>query len=215
MNELTAIDILIDPDDSMRERAKSFNQRMLQSVPAPTGFSLDEHHQPHMTTLQRYVRTAALPQVFAAVKGVLASVDLSKLTLTAAEIKHLASSELEGIGIAFIQMQTEPEVLEFQARLIDAAAPFTESGGTADAYVRTEAEPDISAETIAFIEHYVPAASGDNYFMHVTVGLAKLDDLRAIEAEPFESFTFSPAGLSIYQLGNEGTAAKHLKSFTL
>ena len=31
MNELTAIDILIDPDDSMKERAKSFNQRMLQA----------------------------------------------------------------------------------------------------------------------------------------------------------------------------------------
>jgi hypothetical protein len=70
----------------------------------------------------------------------------------------------------------------------------------------------ISAETIDFIEHYVPAASGDNYFCHVTIGLAKLDDLRTIEAEQFEPFTFSPAGLSIYQLGNDGTAAKHLKA---
>jgi hypothetical protein len=50
---------------------------------------------------------------------------------------------------------------------------------------------------------------------HVTIGLAKLDDLRTIEAEPLEPFTFSPAGLSVYQLGNNGTAAKELKSFTL
>jgi hypothetical protein len=26
--------------------------------------------------------------------------------------------------------------------------------------------------------------------------------------------TFSPAGISVYQLGNNGTAAKHLKSWT-
>ena len=127
----------------------------------------------------------------------------------------MASSELDGIGIAYIQMKTEPEVIEFQAKLIEAIGPYTESGGTADAYVRTKAEPEISAETIAFIEHYVPAASGDNYFMHVTIGLAKLDDLRTIESEPLEPFTFSPAGLSVYQLGNNGTAAKELKSFTL
>jgi hypothetical protein len=40
-------------------------------------------------------------------------------------------------------------------------------------------------------------------------------DLRTIEAEPLEPFTFSPAGVSVYQLGNEGTASKELKSFTL
>jgi hypothetical protein len=60
----------------------------------------------------------------------------------------------------------------------------------------------------------VPDHSGEKFLGHVTVGLAKLDDLAAIEAEPFEALTFSPAGISVYQLGNNGTAAKHLKSWT-
>ena len=42
MTDLTAIDILIDPDETMVSRAKAVNARMLQSV--PSGFALDEHH---------------------------------------------------------------------------------------------------------------------------------------------------------------------------
>jgi hypothetical protein len=32
-------------------------------------------------------------------------------------------------------------------------------------------------------------------------------------AEPFDAFTFSPAGASVYQLGNFGTARKELKTW--
>jgi hypothetical protein len=34
-------------------------------------------------------------------------------------------------------------------------------------------------------------------------------------AEPFASFTFSPAGASVYQLGSFGTARKELRALTL
>ena len=34
-------------------------------------------------------------------------------------------------------------------------------------------------------------------------------------AEPFEAFTFSPAGASVYQLGTFGTARKELKALVL
>jgi hypothetical protein len=34
-------------------------------------------------------------------------------------------------------------------------------------------------------------------------------------AEPFESFTFSPAGAAVYQLGPFGTAAKKLREWHL
>jgi len=34
-------------------------------------------------------------------------------------------------------------------------------------------------------------------------------------AEPFENFTFSPAGADVYHLGHYGTAAKKLKEWHL
>ncbi len=34
-------------------------------------------------------------------------------------------------------------------------------------------------------------------------------------AEPFEAFSFAPAGAAVYQLGQFGTAAKELKTYKL
>ena len=39
--------------------------------------------------------------------------------------------------------------------------------------------------------------------------------LDRMAAEPFESFTFSPAGAAVYHLGNYGTATKKLKEWNL
>ncbi|MER8183885.1 hypothetical protein [Kitasatospora sp. NPDC094015] len=206
-----AVDVLLNPDESMIALAKQVNARMLTSVPAPTGFALDEHHQPHVTTLQRYVQAAALDQVYAAIDGVVASVDLSALKLTTHSIAHMEVQP--SIGLAAIVVKPGPEVLDFQARLIDALRPWTGSGGTADAYVRTDAEPDINTPTLTYIENYVPDHSGENYLPHITVGLATLTDLTVFEAEPLDPLTFSVRGISIYQLGNNGTAARPLKSW--
>ena len=47
----------------------------------------------------------------------------------------------------------------------------------------------------------------------MTVGIASQDYLKKILAEPFDVSTFSPAGASVYQLGNFGTARKKLKAW--
>lgn len=44
--------------------------------------------------------------------------------------------------------------------------------------------------------------------------MATLGDLTKIEDEPFDPLPFSPASISVYQLGNNGTAAKHLTTWT-
>ena len=211
-HDLTAVDILLSPDETMLTLAKRVNARMLTSVPSPPGFGLDQHHQPHITALQRYVRTADLDNVYVAIEGILASLDLSTLTLTAHGLAHMEVQP--PVGLTAIVIKPSREVLDFQASLINALQPYTASGGTPDAYVRTEAEPDINTPTLTYIENYVPEHSGENYVAHVTVGLATLTDLESFEAEPFDPLTFSAAGVSIYQLGNNGTAAKKLRSWS-
>lgn len=210
MSDLTAIDILLEPDASMLDRAQRENTRMLSSVPLPPGFRLDENHRPHITTLQRYVRTNELADVYAAIQTVLDDHELSGLRFTAHAIGHMEVQP--SVAIAAIVVTPGPEVLEFQSRLIDAVTPFSETGGTADAFVRTNAEPDINDATITYIENYVPDHSGAHYVAHVTIGLAKTDDLAAIEAEQFEPLTFAASAVSVYHLGNNGTAAQLLKS---
>ncbi|GAA3636353.1 hypothetical protein GCM10022200_19630 [Microbacterium awajiense] len=212
MSDLTAVDILLQPDAAMLARTDRENARMLESIPSPPGFHLDEHHQPHITTLQRYLRTDSLDDAYAAIERVLASLDLRTLSFTAHAIAHLEVQP--GVGLAAIVVTPGPEVLDFQSKLIDALAPFVGHGGTAEAFVRTEAEPDINEATRSYVESYVPDRSGDKYIAHVTVGLAKIADLTRMEAEPFEPLTFAATGVSIYRLGNNGTAAAQLKSFS-
>jgi hypothetical protein len=211
MSELTAIDILIDPDEAAMKRAREVNARLLESVPLPRGWALDETHQPHITTLQRYVRTDDLDELYDAVAKTVAATDLASLSYTATKITH-ADWGFPGIAPTVLMVETDAAVLDFQAELLAAIDPFVESGGTAAAFVADPGEA-ISPTIVDWVEKFVPDQVGaGKYFPHLTVGVATFDDLKAIEAEPFEPFAVRPARVAVYHLGNNGTARGLLKS---
>ena len=87
MTDLTAIDILVNPDEAATAKARAFNARMRRSV--PSGFALDATHQPHITTLQRYVRTADLDRVYDAVEQTINATDVGALGYEAVAIGHV------------------------------------------------------------------------------------------------------------------------------
>jgi len=212
MSDLTAIDILINPDDATIKRAKEVNAKMLKSM--PEGWVLDDTHQPHITTLQRYVRSADLEKVYDAVERTVGETEMTALSYQASKITH-ADWGFPGYGPTVLEVQVSPPVLDFQAKLVTAVEPFVESGGTADAYVKDPGE-EISPTIIDWVEKYVPAQIGaGKYFPHLTVGVAKFDDLKVIEAEPFDAFTVHAAGVAVYHLGNNGTARALLKDWPL
>jgi hypothetical protein len=210
MNELTAIDILIDPDETSVERARQVNARLLESM--PEGWKLDATHQPHITTLQRYVRTADLDKVYDAVEATVTDTDMAALSYQAVSITH-ADWGFPGYGPTVLQVQVSRKVLDLQAKLVTAVEPFVESGGTAEAFVADPGEV-ISPTIIDWVEAYVPNQIGDGkYFPHLTVGVDKFDHLKIIEAEPFDAFEVHPASVAVYHLGNNGTARKLLKAW--
>jgi hypothetical protein len=212
MSDLTAIDILIDPDEAAMKRAREVNARLLESVPLPKGWALDDTHQPHITTLQRYVRTADLDKVYGAVEETIADTDLSSLSYKAMKITH-ADWGFPGIAPTALLVEVNDKVLDFQAKLLDAITPFVESGGTAAAFVADPGE-EISQTIIDWVEAYSPAQIGaGKYLPHLTVGVATFDDLKVIEAEPFDAFAIHPTSVAVYHLGNNGTARKLLKSW--
>jgi len=92
--------------------------------------------------------------------------------------------------------------------------PFVVETGTSAAFVTGDV-PEVLPELITYVSEFVPKHSGENYHPHVTTGLAPKDYLDKMLAEPFETFTFSPAGAAVYHLGHFGTAAKQLKQFEL
>ena len=206
---VTAIDIVLEPDATMVHHAEAVNAR-LRSV-FPKGFALDAAHHPHISMLQRYVRTADLDKIYAAASKVFGSYNITSFKLKAYKYYYLTAPSLPGLGLSGIVVQTTPELIKLQHDLIDAVAPYTVPTGTAAAFVTTPAAPDINEATIHYIEVYVPEHSGEHLELHVTTGLASVDYLKKMVAEPFEDFTFSPSEAAVFHLGNYGTAAAKLK----
>jgi 2'-5' RNA ligase len=209
-NAVTAIDIALEPDATMTQRAEAANARLLKVF--PKGFALDATHHPHITILQRYVRTADLDKVYAAVGKVLANEKAAGWKLKAFKYYYIPDKD---IGLAGIVVDPTDDLLKLQQTLINVVAPFTVKTGTAAAFVTTPEAPDINDPTIDYVAAFVPRATGKNFNPHVTVGIATQEYLKKMFAEPFAGFMFSTAGASVYHLGNFGTAQKKLKAWEL
>jgi phosphoglycolate phosphatase-like HAD superfamily hydrolase len=205
---ITAIDILLEPDATMLEHAAANNARLLGAF--PKGFALDASHRPHVTMLQTFVRTADLDQVYAAEGKVLAAANVNAMRLEAFKYYYAPAG---ATGVAGICAKPTPEILRLQADIIAAAAPFMVQAGPIGAFTAPHEDPAIDAAIIQYVSAFVPTMAGQHFNPHVSTGVAPKEYLDKMLAEPFESFTFSPAGAAVYQLGPFGTAARKLKEW--
>jgi hypothetical protein len=206
---VTAIDILLEPDATMLRHAKANNTRLLNVY--PNGFALDAAHRPHITLIQRFVRTADLDKVYAAAGKVFAGAHVNDMKLEAFKYYYIPIGDT---GVAGIVARPTPQLLKLQQDLIAAVAPFTVETGPWDAFITTPDDPN-NAALIAYVSTFVPKASGEHFNPHVSTGVAPRTYLDEMLAEPFDPFAFSPAGAAVYQLGQFGTAAKKLKEWNL
>jgi hypothetical protein len=209
-SQVTAIDIALEPDATMIKHATADNKRLLEVF--PKGFALGKEHHPHISCLQRYVRTADLDKVYAAVGSVLAGEKPAGWKLKAFKHYYIPWKE---IGLAGIVIEPSDDLVRLQKKLIDAVAPFTVKVGTAAAFVTTKEAPDINQPTIDYVGTFVPDQTGSKFNPHVTIGIAPQEYLKKLVDEKFDAFTFSPVGASVYHLGNFGTARTKLKSWEL
>ena len=209
-SEITAIDILLEPDATMLQKCEANNARLLGVF--PKGFALDATHTPHITMLQCFVRTTDLDQLYAAEEKLLAAANISALKLEAFKYYYAPAG---ATGVAGICAKPTPEILKLEADVIATAKPFMQATGPIGAFTAPHDNPAIDAALIGYVATFVPKMSGENYNPHVSTGVAPTAYLDQMLAEPFENFTFSPAGAAVYQLGPFGTAAKKLKQFNL
>jgi hypothetical protein len=209
-NSITAIDILLEPDATMLGHAQANNARLLKVF--PKGFALDEAHRPHITLIQRFVRTADLDKVYAAAEKVLAGADITRMRLEAFKYYYTPGP---GVGVAGIVARPTPPLLTLQQSLIAAVAPLTVETGTIGAFTAPHDDPANDGLLIKYVSTFVPQQTGERFSPHVSTGVAPLDYLDKMLAEPFATFTFSPAGAAVYQLGPFGTAAKKLEAWNV
>jgi hypothetical protein len=201
----TAIDVALEPDQTMVGHAQAANAALLENF--PKGFSLDATHHPHISIFAGFVPTADLPKVYDIADKVLAKEDYTTWKLTAFKYYYIPMGPT---GLGGIVVKPTPDLLRLQQELIDAVAPYTVKTATAAAFYTTPAEPDINPSVIDYIAGFMNH-TGENFSPHVTIGVGTKDFLDAMLAKPFTTFTFFPASASVYQFGDYGAARKQLK----
>ena len=209
-HSVTAIDIAIDPDAIMVKHAKTANTALVKNNPA--SFSLDASHHPHITLVQRFVNTADLEKVYDATDKVLIKEKPTKWKLKATKFNFFKDKD-KPTGLECIVVSSNPDLIRLQQELLDAIAPFTVANGDATAFETTTEHPEINDSTIHFVTHFLETSTGKKFSPHVSTGVGHVDFLEKEVSKPFPEFTFSPASVSVYKLGNYGTARRQLKSF--
>jgi hypothetical protein len=205
MEPLIAIDVLVEPDATMIAAAHAVNARLREVY--PEGYSLDESHAPHITLLQRYVREPDLGRVTAAVAQVLLETDPRALQMRAIGYEYVVWA---GVALTGIAVERSPDLVRLHERITEAVAPFAVSGGTSAAFAQGPGSSAINAETMAYVENFVPKVSGANYAPHVTVGVGPESFGRELNAGGLTPFMFGARGVAVYRLGDFGTAQKRL-----
>jgi hypothetical protein len=203
--DVTAIDVLLAPDDVMIARAKAANARL--SADYPKGFALDADHAPHITVIQRFVRANDLDKVYAAIAKVSKDENPTLWELKATGYYDIPVGKT---GVAGIVLEPTKDLLRFQQKVIDAVAPFTVEKGTVAAFVPKPDGGAFAPGLVEYVAGFVPKSTGKNYNPHVTVGVGTRRFVDNLKAEPFKSFTFKARAVAVYQLGDFGTAQKLL-----
>lgn len=209
-NPVTAIDIVLEPDATMIQRAQDANDGLRRNF--PKGYSLDAEHKPHISVMGGYFYTANLDKTYAALEKALATEKVLSWKLKAFKYYYMPLKE---IGLGGIVVEPTADMIRLQKKLIDALTQFMSPTGSAAAFATTAADPVINDATLNAVATYFSQHTGEHYSPHVSIGVGTIDYLNALLAAPFPTFTFSVVGVSVYQFGNFGTAAKLLRSFKL
>jgi hypothetical protein len=211
-NPITAVDIVLEPDATMIQNAQAANAGLLKNF--PKGYTLGDQHAPHISVIGGYFYTEHLDGIFAAASKVLPNEKIMSWKLKAFKYYYIPLKE---IGLGGILVEPTADMIRLQDELFDAIGKFMAPGnaGTAAAFETTPQDPDINQATIDAVANYFAAHRGEHYSPHVSIGVGTTEYLNALLAAPFPTFTFSVVGMSAYQFGNFGTAAKQLHSFKL
>ncbi len=205
-DRLVAIDVLLDPDTVLVQAARSVNSGLRANF--PDGFALDADHAPHVTILQGFIRQGDLQAVSAAIARLVSQYALADLHLEATGYYDIPFGE--SLGLAGVVVRPTEPVLNFHRQVIASLKPYLAERGSEDAFVPTQDGSPITPDTVNYVNEFRRAHADQNYNPHVTVGIGTREYLDRLKGLAFDEFTSSPVSVSIYQLGNLGTAQRKL-----
>ena len=124
---------------------------------------------------------------------------------------------VDDLGVALAEARRRYDDAHPVSRRLHERACRVLPGGNTRTVLHIEPFPfkvvGATGAVIDYVSSFVLKQIGEHYDPHVSTEVAPKDYLDKMVAEPFEAFTFSPAGSAVYQMGPYGTAAKKLKEW--
>lgn len=202
-NEIIAIDVLLTLPEGIYSQAIHLNQLMLNDY--PESITLDENHIPHITLLQCFVEERDIPKIGESLQGLFGLIENE--TLTAQELVYSKDS---AESFAMIRIDTSPLLLSIHQKIIERLNPFIIKNGTAQSFVQNPDGTPINEFTLAYVPRFVDSYSHENFDPHISLGVARTEFLDILATRVFQPTNFQPKNLSVYWLGDSGTAQKLL-----
>lgn len=201
--EVVAIDVLLTLPEEMYAQALHLNKLMLENY--PKSIQLDENHIPHITLLQCFVHKKDLPEIGESLEGLFSMVENE--ILVAQEFVYSKDTDE---SFAMIRVEESKALIEIHQKTIELLKPFMLKNGTSESFVQNPDGSPINEFTLAYVPRFVDSYSYENFDPHISLGVAETEFLDSLAVEVFEVTVFQPKNLSVYWLGDSGTAQKLL-----
>jgi hypothetical protein len=200
---IIAVDVLLIPSEEMY--AQSLQLNSLINKNNPETIKLDENHMPHITLLQCFINESDLPKVNKALEGLFETIAHDSL-----KAESLFYYEEKEESFSMIRVENSAALMEIHKKSIELLKPFKVNNGSENSFVPNPDGSAISESTIAYVPVFVEKYSYENFDPHISLGVAEVNLLDSLAVNVFKPIHFKATSVSLYQLGDHGTAQKLL-----
>tara|TARA_R110002012_G_scaffold39867_8_gene109974 strand:- start:6572 stop:7255 length:684 start_codon:yes stop_codon:yes gene_type:complete len=198
-----AIDVLLVPSEEMYAQSLELNSLINESNPET--IKLDEKHVPHITLLQCFIKEENVAEVNSVLEGLFDTVKNDSLK---AESLFYYKDEEE--SFAMIAVEKSEQLVQLHRKVIELVKPFIVKNGSEKSFVQNPDGSPIGESTLSYVPEFVEKHSFENFDPHISLGVAQTRLLDSLAKYVFKPINFKAQSLSVYQLGDHGTAQKLL-----
>ncbi|MBF32427.1 MAG: hypothetical protein CL529_14805 [Aequorivita sp.] len=200
---IIAIDVLLIPSEEMYAQSLQLNSLINQSNPET--IKLDKNHVPHITLLQSFIKEEDLPKVNGALEGLFKTIKNDSLK---AESLFYYKDKAESFSM--IAVEKNEQLLKLHQKVIELVRPYIVKNGSEKSFVQNPDGSPIGESTLTYVPEFVEKHSFENFDPHISLGVAPTKLLDSLATQVFKPIPFKAESLSVYHLGDHGTAQKLL-----
>jgi hypothetical protein len=195
--------VLLIPSEEMYAQSLQLNTVIKQNNPET--IKLDENHVPHITLLQCFINEENLPEVTNALEGLFETT--AQDSLKAESLFYNKDTEE---SFAMISVEKSEPLMKLHEKTIEAVRPFIVKNGSEASFKQNPDGSPISESTVTYVPEFVDKHSYENFDPHISLGVAQTLFLDSLAQQVFKPIQFKAQSLSVFQLGDHGTAQKLL-----